>query len=82
MSLAIDVSKISDVLLADGWHAVADNSFVTDAYEYVKGAVVLHAGGSSGVCSTGFHFAEAAGRGAVANVEGPLTAILAVRTAA
>jgi hypothetical protein len=30
------VTKISHVLLPDGWHTVAQHSFVTDAYEYVQ----------------------------------------------
>lgn len=31
MSLAIDPAAITDVLLADGWHHVEDESFTTDA---------------------------------------------------
>jgi hypothetical protein len=33
MSLYIDVDRVSSVLLADGWHAVAEDSFDLDAYE-------------------------------------------------
>jgi hypothetical protein len=75
------VTKISHVLLPDGWHTVAQHSFVTDAYEYVQGQRILHAGGGGRVCSTGFHFVEA-GEADGSSLEGPLTAILAVRTAA
>ena len=35
MSLRIDVDTVTAVLLADGWHEVADASFVLDAYEYL-----------------------------------------------
>jgi hypothetical protein len=38
MSLAIDIDKVSDVLLADGWHHVefakGKSSFVIDAYDF------------------------------------------------
>ena len=38
MSLAIDIDKVSDVLLADGWHHVefakGKRSFVIDAYDF------------------------------------------------
>ena len=36
MSLAIDVDRVARVLLDDGWHDVADDSFAIDAYEYVR----------------------------------------------
>lgn len=35
MSLAIDVDTVTEVLLADGWHHVADESFSLDSYEYL-----------------------------------------------
>lgn len=35
MSLAIDVDRVSGVLLADGWHEVGGRSFGMDAYEYL-----------------------------------------------
>jgi hypothetical protein len=38
MSLAIAIDRVADVLLADGWHKVADRSFDLDAYEYREGA--------------------------------------------
>lgn len=81
MSLAIDVDKVVAVLLADGWHDVEDHSFSLDSYEYVwwpKGAddsQVVHGGGQSDVCATGFEFYESA----FIKMAGPLTAILAVR---
>jgi hypothetical protein len=36
MSLYINPGKVTAVLLADGWHDVADDSFDLDAYEYVE----------------------------------------------
>ena len=40
MSLAIDIDKVSDVLLADGWHHVefakGKSSFVIDAYDFLE----------------------------------------------
>jgi hypothetical protein len=83
MSLAIDVDSISVVLLADGWHDVKDKSFTLDSYEYLwypsaeaheRGEFeIMHGGGQSGVCATGFSFKEQG------IISGPLTAILAVR---
>ena len=64
MSLAINTDLVKAVLLADGWHEVADNSFDLDSYEYLSGpgdgAPVVHGGGQSGVCATGFTFDQGA----------------------
>ncbi len=35
MSLALDVSRVEQVLLMDGWHRVANASFELDAYEFI-----------------------------------------------
>jgi hypothetical protein len=35
VSLAIDVDHVTEVLLADGWHIVAEQSFTLDSYEYI-----------------------------------------------
>lgn len=35
MSLAIDVDLVTHVLLADGWHTVANRSFTLDSYEFL-----------------------------------------------
>ena len=86
MSLAIDVDKVKGVLLSDGWYEVKDRSFVLDSYEYLwwpEGADgakieepdVVHGGGQSGVCATGFTFKGNEGDW----ISGPLTAIEAVR---
>jgi len=85
MSLAIDVVAVRSVLLADGWHAVADGSFTVDAYEYVawdtpglENPVSLAAGGDSEVSAAGFAFVSPDGE----HIAGPLTSVLAVdRTA-
>jgi len=84
MSLQINFPKITRVLLADGWHDC--QRFGTDAYEfgsyyldheYSSGAGfdLVHGGGQSGVCATGFAFIDAATGEQIA---GPLTAVLAV----
>lgn len=40
MSLAVDVDRVAQVLLADGWHTVDFNegvsSFDLDAYEFIR----------------------------------------------
>jgi hypothetical protein len=87
LSLAIDIDKVVAVLLTDGWHNVEGASFVLDSYEYVwhddddpAHLELVHGGGNSDVCATGFRFLER-----VDDVverfwtSGPLTAILAVR---
>jgi hypothetical protein len=80
MSLYIDVDKVTEVLLADGWHTVADESFDLDSYEYHHGELLLHGGGSGGICATGFTFIEDVGYATPPRrIAGPLTAILAVR---
>jgi hypothetical protein len=92
MSLAINIDAVSAVLLADGWHQVADASFLVDSYEYIDPAYandergLVHGGGQSGVCASGFGFYEDldenagnAYRGDLVRVAGPLTAILAVQ---
>jgi hypothetical protein len=36
MSLSIDVSKVTDVLLADAWHKVLGTSFTVSVYDFVQ----------------------------------------------
>ena len=77
MGLAIDIDKVAEVLLTDGWHQV--ESFTLDAYEFIqrregKEPIVLHGGGQNGVCSTGATWKEKGG-----SFYCPLSAILAVR---
>ena len=76
MSLAIDVGAVRAVLLADGWHKIADNSLSIDSYEYVQGGLTTQ-GSGNGVSAAGFRFKDEAGY----ILHGPLTAILASRTA-
>jgi hypothetical protein len=42
MSLAIDIHRVAEVLLADGWHIVASQSFDLEAYEYIEGILSSH----------------------------------------
>jgi hypothetical protein len=79
MSLAIDAGKVIEVLLADRWHAVLNDTFVIDSYEFVEeGKAVLSGGQDSLVTSMGFTFAEADRGGH--SMSGPLTSVLAVKT--
>jgi hypothetical protein len=84
MSLQINESKVTRVLLADGWHDC--QGFGLDSYEFGTyhpddahssgyGFDCTHSGAQNGVCATGFVFRDAATGEQVA---GPLTAILAV----
>ncbi len=72
MSFAIEIAKVRSVLLADGWHRVAENSFTVDAYEYVQ-AGGAKSGGNGGVGPVGFRFKDDAGY----VLSGPLSAVLA-----
>lgn len=62
MSLAIDIDQVTQVLLADGWHQVREDSFYLDSYEYLwnheghNSPELVHGGGNSGICATGFGF--------------------------
>ncbi|KKM67213.1 hypothetical protein LCGC14_1473450 [marine sediment metagenome] len=88
MSLAIDIDKITSVMIGGEWNDVIKNedgvsSFALDAYEFVWGSHLdhkgwprlVHGGGAHGIGSAGFEFKTA--KGAV--VAGPLTAIQAVK---
>ena len=84
MSLAINLDHVTAVLLADGWHTVVDKSFVLDSYEFItetaeqrrKGDFKLvHGGGDSGICATGFACKTEVGD----HLAGPLPSVLAVR---
>jgi hypothetical protein len=105
VSLFIDPKNVTAVLLSDGWHEVQPpGSFDLDSYEFgytydsddgwypsESKTVVLHGGGNSGVCATGFTFSTVVGGtpgvkegtvvgGTPVRMYGPLTAVLAVRT--
>ena len=76
MSLSVITSSVRQVLLGDGWHSVADQSFNI-------GEHLVHGGGYGEICSIGFRFKEVRyvdTAGTVHDiVQGPLTSILAVR---
>ena len=85
MSLAIDVTRVTHVLLADGWHEVADGSFTVAPYEFARPAgtgandrdfVVLYNSGNMGTDPMGFEFTEAR---TSALISGPLMSVIAVR---
>lgn len=76
MSLAIETSKVTAVLLADGWHEVDRDSFDLDSYEFTDGSRLLLGGGMcAGVPATGFSFNDRIG----VTISGPLTSILALQ---
>lgn len=79
MSLAIETDDIIEVLLADGWYTVDNESFGIDAYEYMwqagMGDTPMLAGGQSEhITSAGFSFTAGD-----YIISGPLTAVLAVK---
>ena len=85
MSLAIDVARVTHVLLADGWHEVADGSFTVAPYEFGRRAeteaddrdfVVLYNSSNMGTDEMGFEFTEAR---TSALISGPLTSAIALR---
>lgn len=80
MSLEIQIGQIRAVLIADGWHEIVPGSFDLDSYEFLDGADLVHGGGASGVCSTGFSYVaqSPSGTPGTSRICGPLTAILAV----
>jgi hypothetical protein len=87
MSLHIDIDQVHRVLLSDGWHEVLNDSFILDSYEYIwlpedittlLDAEVVHGGGRSGICATGFRFIEGFQISTPRFLAGPLTAIQAV----
>lgn len=81
MSLAIDPEQVVRVLTGGCWFNVEPGSFDLDSYEFIRQPEygnddVLHGGGKSGVCATGFVFKDADNVGRV--VFGPLDSIDAV----
>ena len=75
MSLSLEVKQVFGVLLADGWHTVADQSFDLDAYEYWQGGHMMQ---KEGVPATGAKWTEPDGTMVVC----PLISVLAVRLVA
>jgi hypothetical protein len=77
LSLHIEVDDVKFVLLADGWHEVAGDSFDLDAYEFHhENKLLLKGGKVRGVPSTGARWQEKNGQ----TIMCPITSILAVKT--
>jgi len=84
MSLAINIDRVTRVLLSDGWHDVAKvpggvgaSPFEIDSYEFVTDGEVFLGGGSKPLIPArgfGFSFIEAGH-----SISGPLAAIQAVQ---
>ncbi|OQB75657.1 MAG: hypothetical protein BWX92_02532 [Deltaproteobacteria bacterium ADurb.Bin135] len=85
MSLSININKVTDVLLADGWHKV--KSFDLDSYEYVdpewfesyNQKWILHKGGESKITATGFVFISDDPTEYGVTIKGPLSSIIAIK---
>jgi hypothetical protein len=76
VSLDIDVDQVEGVLLADGWHTVANSTFELDAYEFQwQGRACLRGGNETLLPALGARWEEADG----ARIACPATAVLAVR---
>lgn len=77
MSLYIDVDHVTEVLLADGWHPVINDSFTIDSYEFQRNddMVLLRGGQDPLISAGGFGFEESRN----VFMAGPLTSVLAVR---
>lgn len=76
MSLAIQIDKVMEILLSDGWHRVEPGSFTVDSYEFLQGDELLVSGGQvAGVPSTGAGWKELN----ASPMACPLTSILALR---
>ena len=93
---SVDVDKVTDVLLADGWHKVENESFMIGGYGFSwrgpggDGPLrSVRSGDVEALCPVGFEFEEFTGGSEsdpkwtlVRKVSGLLTAILAVRSQA
>ena len=59
MSLTIEVSDVTAVLMKDRWHTVTEKSFEIDKFEFVRlDDVRLSSGSVAGVSSTGARWKE------------------------
>jgi hypothetical protein len=76
MSLRIDVDKVDQVLLSDGWHKVDGRSFSLDAYEFVDQNETVFTGGQDDrISSTGAQWNEPDGT----KIACPLNSVTAVK---
>ena len=73
MSFAIDEATVRAVLLADGWHKVANNSFKVGSYEFVRGDAKNQQPSTAG--AVGFRLKDDAGY----ILCGPLTGVIATQ---
>lgn len=79
--MRIDISKVTEVLIAGTWYEVVDDSFDLDSYEFMEKGRCLHGGGQYGICASGytFRYREPGDHEGVYHMSGPLTAVQAVR---
>jgi hypothetical protein len=95
MSLCIDIDKVREVLLEDGWHTVVwddkgISTFDLDSYEYIDGDDETRMGGgdyeSCGIPALGFMFRKKVATSTNGNdvmdsawIKGPVSSIKAVK---
>lgn len=82
MSLAIDIDRVTGVLLSDGWHRTLEGTFCLDSYEFLriqqhsdKDQVLFGGGQSPLISAMGAAWKNVGGEW----IACPLSAILAVR---
>jgi hypothetical protein len=75
VSLAIKIDDVAEVLMAGEWHVVEAHSFDLDSFEFLHDDLLVHGGGNSGICATGFSFTDGNGN----EICGPLTSVQAVK---
>jgi len=80
MSLRIETEKVVAVQIGNEWHQAVPGTFDLDSYEFLHDGDLIHGGGESGVCATGFTFVVRRRDGGLEGLRmaGPLTAIGAV----
>jgi hypothetical protein len=74
MSMAIDVERVTSVLLPDGWYEVSEGSFAVGSYEYLQSGESVYWGSGPASIPSGFSYENSGTR-----IAGPLTTVLAVR---
>lgn len=77
MSLAIDIDKVTAVMIGGVWHVVIEDSFAIDSFEFVQGDRLEFGGGRCELISaSGFSFKGEDSQW----VSGPLNTIQAVKS--
>jgi hypothetical protein len=74
MSISVETSTISSVLIGGEWHQVIDQSFSTGTFEYVSSSEQSY-DASGATPADGFSFTAGNGE----RVAGPISAVQAVR---